>query len=491
MIEQYWEALKLFLWNSVWAVNLASLPPARASAVRIARVCHTLVREFVDGELNQRAASLVFTTLLSLVPLLAVSFSVLKAFGVHNEYEQVLIGFLAPLGEKGVELSTRIIAFVDNVNGRVLGGVGLTLLMLTVLSLVHKIERSFNYIWRVERARGFIERFSGYLSALLVGPVLIFTALGLTASIMSTSLMQSVIAIEPLGAIIKWLVSMIPYMLVIIAFTLVYIFIPNTRVKVRAALVGAAIAGVLWQSAGWSFASFVANSPRYAAIYSSFAVAFLFMIWLYVAWLILLVGATVAFFIQHPEYHGMPDRMITLSNRIREKLAMLAVFRIAQHHVHGRPPVSVSRLSLQLGVPVAALEDILDELIKRGLLVEVVGPEVAYVPGRDVAKVSLGEVLTAIRAASESRWITHDRLRLDDPLEELIAGIDAAVDGVVGSMSLRDLVAGHPPDEEGVTPAHWATDVEKPEELQQSARPAAAEPVPIGSAKRDREDRVE
>ncbi|HSS64303.1 MAG TPA: YihY/virulence factor BrkB family protein, partial [Gammaproteobacteria bacterium] len=353
MIEQYWEGLKLLLWNSVWAVNVATLPPTRAYAVRAARVCHTLVREFIDGELNQRAASLVFTTLLSLVPLLAVSFSVLKAFGVHNDLEQVLIGFLAPLGDKGIELGARIMDFVDNVNGRVLGGIGLTLLMLTVLSLVHKIERSFNYIWRVERPRGFIERFSGYLSALLVGPVLIFTALGLTASIMGTSLMQSVIAIEPLGAIIKWLVSMIPYMLVIAAFTLVYIFIPNTRVKVRAAFVGAVIAGILWQSAGWSFASFVANSPKHAAIYSSFAVAFLFMIWLYVAWLILLVGATVAFFIQHPEYHGMPDRMITLSNRMREKLAMLAVFRIAQHHVHGKPPVSVSRLSLQLGVPVA------------------------------------------------------------------------------------------------------------------------------------------
>ncbi len=491
MIEQYWESLKLFLWNSVWAVNLASLSPAHAFAVRVARICHTLVREFIDGELNQRAASLVFTTLLSLVPLLAVSFSVLKAFGVHNDLELVLIGFLAPLGEKGIELSARIIDFVDNVNGRVLGGVGLTLLMLTVLSLVHKIERSFNYIWRVERPRGFIERFSGYLSALLVGPVLIFTALGLTASIMGTSLMQGIIAIEPLGSVIRWLVSMVPYMLVIAAFALVYIFIPNTRVRIRAALVGAVIAGVLWQSAGWSFASFVANSPKYAAIYSSFAVAFLFMIWLYVAWLILLVGATVAFFIQHPEYHGMPDRMITLSNRMREKLAMLAVFRIAQHHVHGRAPVSVSRLSLQLGVPVAALEDILDELIKRGLLVEVVGPEVAYVPGRDVAKVSLGEVWTASRSASESHWIAHDRLQLDDAVEELIAGIDAVVDGVVGSVSLKELVAGHPPDEDGVGPARRVADEEVPEGAEHQARPAAAEPVPISSAKRDREGRGE
>ncbi len=491
MIEQYWESFKLLLWNSVWAVNVASLPPARAYAVRAARVCHTLAREFVDGELNQRAASLVFTTLLSLVPLLAVSFSVLKAFGVHNDLEQVLIGFLAPLGDKGIELGARIMEFVDNVNGKVLGGVGLTLLILTVLSLVHKVEQSFNYIWRVQRPRGFIERFSGYLSALLVGPVLIITALGLTASVMSTSIMRSIVAIEPLGMIITWLVSMIPYMLVILAFTLVYIFIPNTRVRVKAAFVGAIIAGVLWQSAGWSFASFIANSPKHAAIYSSFAVAFLFMIWLYVAWLILLVGATVAFFIQHPEYHGMPDRMITLSNRMREKLAILAVFRIAQHHVHGKPPVSVSRLSLQLGVPVAALEDILNELINRGLLVEVSGSEVAYVPGRDVAKVRLDEVWTAIRGASESHWISHDRMRFDDAVEELVKKIDGAVDSVVGSMSLKELVANHPPDVDGSAPEPWTADDEISEMQKARTRPGAGEPVPISSAKRDRDGRAE
>lgn len=491
MIEHYWESFKLLLWNSVWGVNLASLPRGRAYLVRAARVCHTLVREFVDGELNQRAASLVFTTLLSLVPLLAVSFSVLKAFGVHNDLEQVLIGFLAPLGDKGIELGARIMEFVDNVNGKVLGGVGLTLLILTVLSLVHKIEQSFNYIWRVQRPRGFIERFSGYLSALLIGPVLIITALGLTASIMSTSVMQSMIAIEPLGAIITWLVSMIPYLLVIMAFTLVYIFIPNTRVQVRAAFIGAVIAGVLWQSAGWSFASFIASSPKHAAIYSSFAVAFLFMIWLYVAWLILLVGATVAFFIQHPEYHGMPDRMITLSNRMREKMAMLAVFRIAQHHVHGRPPVSVSRLSLQLGVPVAALEDILNELISRGLLVEVSGQEVAYVPGRDVSRISMDEVWTAIRLASESHWISHDRMQFDDAVEELITKIDEAVDGVVGSMSLKDLVADHPPDEGGAAPAYWTADDEMSGVQKAPVRPAAAKPVPISSAKRERDGRAD
>jgi len=471
VIEHYWESLKVLVWNAVWAVNVATLSPGRAFTVRSLRVIHTLAREFVNGELNQRAASLVFTTLLSLVPLLAVSFSLLKAFGVHNELESVLVGFLAPLGDKGIELSARMLDFVDNVNGKVLGGVGLSLLLVTVISLVHKVERSFNYIWRIDRPRGLFERFSGYLSVVMVGPVLIITALGMTATVMSTSMVQSMIAIEPLGTIVKWVATLIPYLLVIAAFTFIYVFIPNTRVHVRAAVVGAVVAGILWESAGWAFASFVVHSPRHTAIYSSFAVAFLFMLWLYVAWLILLVGATVAFFFQHPEYQGLPDRYITLSNRMRERMAMLAIFRIAQHHYHGKPPIPIGQLAVQFGVPIAALEDILDELTIRGLLVEVSGNQVAYVPARDVSTVSLDDVWSAIRCAHENHWLSLERMEVDGAIDEIMSSIDGAVTGVVGDKTLKDLVVGNPP---GGTIYDADPDNE------------ASRPVPIETAKRDR-----
>lgn len=474
MVEHYWEVVKVAVFNAIWAVNVSTLPPGRALAVRSVRVLHTLAREFTSGELNQRAASLVFTTLLSLVPLLAVSFALLKAFGVHNNLEGALVAFLAPLGEKGIELSARMMDFVDNVDGKVLGGVGLSLLLVTVISLVHKIEQSFNYIWRIDRPRGLFERFSGYLSVVMVGPVLIFTALGITASVMSTSVVKNMIAVEPLGTLIHWAASLIPYLLVISAFTFIYIFVPNTRVQVRAAVVGAVVAGILWESAGWAFASFVVHSPRHAAIYSSFAVAFLFMLWLYVAWLILLVGATVAFFFQHPEYQGLPDRAIVLSNRMRERMAMLAVFRIAQHHYHGRPPVPVTRLSMELGVPIFALEEVLAELVRRGLLVEVSGSQMGYVPARDVSTISLDDVWKAVRCAHENHWLSADRLEVDEVVDGVIGKIDAAVSGVIGASSLRDLVADYPPERTG-----RFEDIDDMDNK-------ASEPVPISAAHRDR-----
>ena len=470
MVEHYWESLKVLLWNAVWAVNLAQLPPGRAYAVRVLRVGHTLTREFANGELNQRAASLVFTTLLSLVPLLAVSFSVLKAFGVHNDLEQMLVGFLVPLGDKGIELSARIMDFVDGVNGKVLGGVGLTFLMVTVVSLLHQVERAFNHIWRVRRTRGLFERFSGYLSVVMVGPVLLFAALGLTASVMSTSLVQSLVAIEPLGTIVKWLTSVVPYLLVIAAFMFIYIFIPNTRVRVRSAAVGAVVAGILWESAGWLFTSFVVSSPKYTAIYSGFAVAFLFMLWLYVSWLILLVGSTVAFFHQHPEYHGLSDRNINLSNRMRERMAMQAIFRIAQRHLHGRQPLPSGELSLELGVPVAALDGVLQELRRRNLLVEVSGDKVAYVPARDLSTIRVDEVWNAIRGAHETRWLSSDRMKIDEATSDMMSKIDDAVSNVIGTTTLKELVADHPPEPT----------------IDDIAEREGSEPVPISSAKRDR-----
>jgi membrane protein len=222
-----------------------------------------------------RAMSLVYTTLLSLVPLLAVSFSVLKAFGVQNQLEPALLNFLAPLGPKGAELTATIIGFVDNMRVGVLGSVGLALLLYTVVSLIQKVERAFNYTWHVSHNRRFVERFSDYLSVLLIGPVLMFSALGATASILNTSLVLSMAKIPVLGWIIDTGGTLLPYFFAIAAFTFVYVFVPNTRVRLGPAVVGAIVAGVLWQSIGWGFAFFMVGSTNYAAIYSGFAILIL------------------------------------------------------------------------------------------------------------------------------------------------------------------------------------------------------------------------
>src|SRR5690554_298710 len=163
------------------------------------RSLYALIRDVLSGQLTLHAMSLVYTTLLSIVPLLALSFSVLKALGVHQRMEPFLFQFFQPMGPQGVEVAERILEFVDNMKVGVLGSVGLALLVYIVISLVQKIERSFNMIWRVPEMRSMAQRFSNYLSVIMVGPLLMVSAIGVTAAIFSSEIAQTLIAIEPFG----------------------------------------------------------------------------------------------------------------------------------------------------------------------------------------------------------------------------------------------------------------------------------------------------
>ena len=170
------DTVNLRINELIWETDVSTLPLWKRPMLHLVRFLYVLGRDLLEGQLTLRAMSLVYTTLLSLVPLLAISFSVLKAFGVHNQMEPFLFQFLAPLGDKGLELGREIIGFVENVKVGVLGSLGLGMLVYTVISLLHKIELSFNFIWRVNQARSIAQRFTEYLSVLVIGPFLVFSA---------------------------------------------------------------------------------------------------------------------------------------------------------------------------------------------------------------------------------------------------------------------------------------------------------------------------
>ncbi len=425
----------------IWDDELSALPWWKALALRWARTLWLLAQELTEGQLSMRAMSLVYTTLLSLIPLLAVSFSVLKAFGVHNQIEPTLQNFLTPLGPRGVEISDTIISFVDNVQVGVLGSVGLGLLFYTVVSLLQKVERAFNYAWQVSQHRPFVERFSDYLSVLLVGPVLLFSALGATASLMSSGLVQELTTVPVLGWMIETTGRLIPYVFIIAAFTFVYVFVPNTRVRVGSALVGALVAGVLWQTIGWGFASFVVNSTKYAAIYSGFAILILFMIWLYLAWLILLVGANIAFYQQHPEYLRLPARQANhVGNRLHERLGLLTMCLIAKRHFDGTPAPSADLLASELKMPMAPVLDSLELLLNKGLIIPVGSAPETYLPGRAPERIEVQTVLDVLRRSDEK----PDPLMIGPApgqiVAEILAELEHASARTLDGLTVRDLL---------------------------------------------------
>lgn len=392
--------------DTLWRVDPDSMDWPRRLGLRAAQTTVCIIRDLADGQVTLRAMSLVYTTLLSLVPLLAVSFSVLKAFGAHNQIEPFLQQLLLPLGPKGEEITQRVIEFVDNTKVGVLGAFGLAFLLYTVVALIQKIERAFNETWHVKNDRPLARRFSDYLSVVLIGPVLVFSALGITASLTSNAVVDYLAGIEPFGTMINAVGRMIPYFLIVAAFVFIYIFVPNTRVRFRPALIGAAVAGVLWATLGWGFAAFIASSGKYTAIYSAFATLLFFMIWLYLAWMILLVGASVAFYVQNPAFMGRERGRPRLSNRLREQLGIAVMDRLARAFRVGHPPPGTNEIAASLRAPPEPVGEVLGGLESAGLVRRAVGDPPGWLPARPLEAIGAAQVLDAMRSAGEDKRLT-------------------------------------------------------------------------------------
>ncbi|MFQ5586655.1 MAG: YhjD/YihY/BrkB family envelope integrity protein [Thermodesulfobacteriota bacterium] len=435
-----WHRLNDLLVRGEEGDEVASQGWIRLFILKSLRILYLMVQEFFEGQLILRAMGLAYTTLLSLVPLLAVSFSVLKAFGVHNQFEPLLHNFLLPLGAKGEEITQRIIEFVENMKVGVLGSIGLVFLIYTIISLIHEIEEAFNYIWKITRPRSFTRRFSDYMSIILVGPVLIFSAIGLTASIMSTTIVQKMIAIEPLGTAVAFAGKSIPYIFVCFAFTFIYIFIPNIKIKLGSALVGGILAGVLWETTGWIFASFVVSSTRYMAIYSGFAILILFIVWLYLSWLILLVGAKISFYHQHPAFITVKREELLMSNRVREKLALSIMYHIGHSYYHRKEPWTLDSLVDHFAMPLEPVQELIMSLERKGLIVESGDDPPGYLPARDLETITLRELFNAVRLAEEETSSTGKRLLSFGEVEGVMEGIDDAINDTLGERTLKDLI---------------------------------------------------
>jgi membrane protein len=433
--------LKIRLDQILWRQDLNRIVPLRRRLIRFLQFVYAILRDLVEGQLTLRAMGLVYTTLLSLVPLLALSFSVLKAFGVHNQIRPTLLTMLEPLGAKGVEITNQIIGFVENMRVGVLGALGLGLLIYTVVSLLQKVESAFNHVWHVRRARPLGQRFSQYLSVLTVGPMLVFAALGVTATLFSHRVVQTFAEIEPFGTVVGGVGRLVPYLLVAAAFTFIYVFMPNTKVRWRSALIGGVVAAILWQSVGWGFASFVAGSTKYTAIYAGFAIVILVMIWLYLSWLIVLVGADLAFYYQNPEHLAARQRDPELSSRAKETLALLALTWIGRHHYRRAPAWTLDALAHKLATPSISLERIVEVLVRRGFLAETNDDPPGFLPARALDTITVKEVLDAIRSAEEDDSLLGPAgLPRDPQVEALLGDVDTAVGESLRDRTLRDLV---------------------------------------------------
>ena len=423
----------------IWSYNACDASGIRSPWRQFLQIVSMVGRDLKDGMITLRAMSLVYTTLLSMVPLLAVSISVLKGFGVHDQLEPTLVRLLAPLGEQSTEISARIVGFVDNMKIGVLGALGVGLLIYTAISLIQKIESAFNYTWRLQQGRSLVQRFSDYLSVIMVGPVLIFSAVGITASLGSNQIVEFLNTLPYMNELLRLFGKLLPYLLVIAAFTFIYLLVPNTRVKFSSALYGAVIAGVLWQTSGILFASFAGGSTSYTAIYSSFAILLLFMIWLYLSWIILLIGASISFYHQNPDQLRRERAGFHMSGRLRDQLALQAMASIARVH-DGQSELipSLENLAGYQQVPVDALQRMLDALERDGLVQRTAQDPPLYLPGASLRRIKLADILRSARRAEDGG--RSDSCYSDTRVSEFLTALDEEFELKLGQESLFEFI---------------------------------------------------
>jgi len=426
----WWERLEDGLFQ-----KSRSMGPPWGAALRHLRYPVALIRDWLNGEINIRAMSLAYTTLLSLVPLMVFSFAILKGVGARGDLRFLLHEFFRPLGGAATQLTESVLQFVANMRGELLGVIGLAFLVYTVVATIQKVEASFNFVWRVDQPRSFARRFTEYLSLMILGPILLAVALGLLGAAEHSPLAQWLQGVAPLAWLMSLVGRVVPYVIVIAVFTCMYTFIPNTRVTFRAALIGGVTAGVIWALVGKAFTELILYSSQMVAVYSGFAIVLTTLIWVYLSWLILLIGAQLAFYVQFPQCLRHGQDSIELTDRDREQIGLAIMYLIGRDYGAGESYWNAGRLAAEFDVPGIALSPVLTRLERAGLLLAT--EKELLVPGRDPQGILLADILDAVRTQQIGRRLIQ--VRHVPGAVRIMAEVEAAMRERLGSRSLKDL----------------------------------------------------
>jgi membrane protein len=431
----------MFKWveqleDSLFTGSRAMGPPW-GPVLRVVRYPAALIRDWLRGEIGVRAMSLAYTTLLSIVPLLVFAFAILKGLGARGDLKFILEQFFAPLGGASDQLTESVLQFVRNMRGDLLGSIGLAFLVYTVVTTIQKVETSFNFLWRVDRPRSFVRRFSEYLAVMILGPILLAVALGLLASAEKSPFAAWVDAIKPLAWTLSTVGKILPYVVVTIIFTFMYVFIPNTKVHFRAALIGGITSGIVWALVGKVFTAFIVYSSSWVAIYTGFAVVLTTLVWIYLSWLILLIGAQLAFYLQFPQYLRHGQASFELTGRDREQVALSIMYLIGRDYSTGKASWSANSLATELDIPSIALAPVLHCLESTGLILATENEQ--FVPGRDISEIRLSEIFEVVRAVHSGRLAIA--IRSVGPAVTLLNEAEASMEAPLKGRSLKDFIA--------------------------------------------------
>jgi membrane protein len=441
------ERLHSFFAEQIWTVSTANLRRGKALLYRASRVGYSTVMGFVDNRLTVRAAALTYFSVLSVVPFLAFAFAVLKGFGAYASFidgrvrpylQETFGGNPALLG--AIE---RILQFVDRTDVSKLGAVGLLILVYTSVSLLSSVEQTLNEIWGAKTTRTFLRQLTDYVTLLVTTPLLILVATTFLTAAQNSDAVLFLRHTLALGQVIDFLLRLTSLVAVGVALLAIYAILPNVHVRPTSALLGAAVGAVLWHGALLLYVQFQMGVSSYNALYSVLSAVPIFLVWTYISWLIVLAGAQVA--ASHQSEQAVRQRFHArrVDQALKETLAVVATAHIARDFLSGRPLRGEAALAELVRMPVLTIEEILAALVRAGLLARTSsGPEVGYVPARDLDAIRLTDLQDAVRLEGQADQIRADLERQVGPeLGQLLRSAEEQRRMSPQNLTLRQLAA--------------------------------------------------
>jgi membrane protein len=433
--------LSRFFSTTLWDLEPETFAGYRRYALKYLQIVALVLRDFRDDQCLLRASALTFTTILSLVPFFALTFAVLKGFGVQNKIEPMILDQVAAGSQ---EIVDRIITYINNTNMTSMGAIGLVTLVITVISVLGNIEEAFNVIWGVKETRSIYRKFSDYLSVVITAPLLLLAAVSITTTMQSQTLVKWLVETSYLGDALLFFFRLVPYLIIWMALIFLYIFIPNTRVRFKSALVGGVLAGTVWQLAQWGYIHFQVGVGRYNAIYGTLALLPVFMVWIYTSWLIVLFGVEVVYAHQNIRTFRRELHNPSFSHSQKELLCLAILQNIAIAFHFERNPWTSEQLAENLSTPVKVVQELLSFLLESGYIRATADENPTYFAARELDHIAIEDVLETLKNHGDRCKITR-MTKGEMRLQKILARLDTAMAAALKGMTLKDLIAGSAP----------------------------------------------
>ncbi len=424
--------------NTIWHTPLADISKSKLFLIKQLRIAFLAARGFTNDKVQLRASSLTLYTLISIIPVIAIAFAIAKGFGLDQNLVQLIAKEMQTHPEVFNWLLEKAQTAISQTRGGYLAGIGAIVLLWAVMSLLDQIENSFNHIWQIRSSRPWYRKFTDYLAIMLITPVFLIAASSVTVCIGTelSDFMNTAAILDFFKPIVSFFVKVIPYFIFWIVLTVVYIILPNTKVKFMPALVSGIIAGTILQLLQWLYIDLQFGISRLSAIYGSFAAIPLFIVFLQSCWLIVLLGAEVSFANQNLSRYEYESEALNVSHYQKRALVIMIMNMITRNFSNGSKPLSAESIASNLKIPVRLVRDILQDL-GNAELVSVIHDddhtERLYQPAIDINKMTISWILSRLEKKGTEHQIFvkgkeyHRVVEILDKFDDLINRSEANI----------------------------------------------------------------